>query len=217
MRIAVDRIPGQIRTREAGPVRDPMRWALKRQLDIIISLFALVILSPILPLAALAVKSSSPGPVFFTQDRCGLGERRYRMYKFRTMRVASVAEMQDAGILLKCADHPRITRVGRVLRKTSIDELPQLFNVLRGEMSLVGPRPLIPEMLTVIDPKRRELRARVRPGITGLWQLRDRRHASSALSMINSDLEYVETYSMWLDVTVLLQTIPAVLSCRGAA
>jgi lipopolysaccharide/colanic/teichoic acid biosynthesis glycosyltransferase len=140
------------------------------------------------------------------------------MLKFRSMRRAAPGEieMQSAGVLLKSANHPRITFVGRILRKTSIDELPQLFNVLLGDMSLVGPRPLIPALLSGLSPREQELRSQVRPGITGLFQLRDRVHGETALTMIGHDLEYVENFSLWLDFMILARTIPAVLTGRGA-
>ena len=191
--------------------------AAKRALDIVFSVTLLTLLSPLMLLAAIAVKLTSPGPVFFSQERAGQGKSRFRMLKFRSMRVAATsAEMEPNGILVKSANHPRMTLVGRIIRKTSIDELPQLFNVLFGEMSLVGPRPLIPDMLTVLTPVEQETRARMRPGLTGLWQLRDRVNSSSAVPMIGHDIEYVENFSVWLDLKILLRTIPAVLSCRGA-
>jgi len=196
----------------------PFQFAIKRGIDIVASIILIVVLSPILILAAIAVKLSSAGPVFYMANRVGLGDSRFWMYKFRSMRAAKPGEMemQATGVLLKSASHPRITPVGRILRKTSIDELPQLFNILYGQMSLVGPRPLIPALLGGLTESQQLLRARVRPGITGLFQLRDRIHGETALTMISHDLEYIETFSLWLDLKILVLTIPAVIAGRGA-
>jgi lipopolysaccharide/colanic/teichoic acid biosynthesis glycosyltransferase len=193
--------------------------AVKRGFDVLGSALLILLLSPVLLVAAIAVKLSSPGPVLYFAERVARGgHSRFQMLKFRSMRRAAPGEieMQSAGVLLKSANHPRITFVGRILRKTSIDELPQLFNVLLGDMSLVGPRPLIPALLSGLSPREQELRSQVRPGITGLFQLRDRVHGETALTMIGHDLEYVENFSLWLDFMILARTIPAVLTGRGA-
>ena len=189
---------------------------IKRIFDIILSTTLLILFSPFLVLAAVAIKLTSPGPVFFSQIRAGLGNKRFRMLKLRSMRSAEVVEPKPGDVFIKVENDPRLTLVGRIIRKTSIDELPQLINVFFGEMSLIGPRPLIPAHLLVLEPTDEQFRARMKPGLTGLWQLRDREHASSALSMISHDREYIEQFSLWLDLKILLKTIPAVLSCRGA-
>ena len=151
-----------------------------------------------------------------------MGGRLFSIVKFRSMRTgnpAGIEEQQAAqatqGLLVKMRRDPRVTTVGRWLRATSIDELPQLWNVVRGDMSLVGPRPLIPFMLEA-HPEYRRMRARVRPGITGLWQVRDRSNNTSAAAMLPHDLEYLSRFGLRQDLSILLRTIPAVLSGRGA-
>jgi len=196
--------------------------ALKRALDFVIALFLLIMLLPLFALVAPAIKLSSPGPVFFQQAREGRGGRRFAMFKFRSMRcngietsLAQQSKLAPWGTLLKAPDDPRVTAVGRWLRKTSIDELPQLWNVLRGDMSLVGPRPLIPFMLEG-HPEFRQVRSLVRPGITGLWQLRDRVNNTTAAAMLPHDLEYLRNFGLKQDLAILAHTIPAVLAGKGA-
>lgn len=198
------------------------QFAAKRLLDVAMALPLLVLLAPLFLLVALAIKISSAGPIFFRQQREGLGGRRFAMLKFRSMRMNNAtgleeqqAELATQGTLVKMRRDPRVTTVGRLLRATSIDELPQLWNVLRSDMSLVGPRPLIPFMLEG-HPEFRRVRALVRPGITGLWQLRDRSNNTSATAMMAHDLEYLTRFGLKQDLCILLQTIPAVLSGRGA-
>lgn len=198
------------------PAHQILQSQVKRSIDVVLTVCVLLLLSPLLVLVAVGIKLSSRGPVFFTQERVGLGNRRFRMLKFRSMRADVSTEAQPKGVFIKEKNDPRVTLMGRIIRKTSIDELPQLINVLRGEMSLVGPRPLLADHLLVLNVHDEQLRARMRPGLTGLWQLRDREHASSALSMVNHDLEYIEQFSLWMDFKILLSTVPAVLSCRGA-
>jgi lipopolysaccharide/colanic/teichoic acid biosynthesis glycosyltransferase len=200
------------------------RWqsAGKRLLDCGVALFLLILFSPLLVVAAVAVKLSSAGPVLFRQEREGRGGRRFYMLKFRSMRICGTAEV-DAyqaalaarGTLIKMRQDPRVTAVGRWLRATSIDELPQLWNVLSGDMSLVGPRPLLPFMLEP-HPEFRRVRALVRPGITGLWQLRDRNNNNTAAAMLPHDLEYLRGFSLKQDLVILARTVPAVLTGRGA-
>jgi exopolysaccharide biosynthesis polyprenyl glycosylphosphotransferase len=196
-------------------------WVVKRAFDLAVSVFVLLVGLPLWLLIALAVKLTSPGPVLYRDRRVGLGEREFGMMKFRTM-VADAAERQDelersnevGGALFKIRDDPRVTRVGRVLRRFSLDEVPQLLNVLRGEMSLVGPRPLpVRDYLLLEDWHRR--RYRVLPGLTGLWQISGR----SSLTfddLVRLDFFYLENWTIWLDITILAKTIPAVLSRRGA-
>ena len=203
---------------------DAQRWqsACKRLCDGLTALALLLLLSPLLLAIALVIKLSSPGPVLFRQEREGQHGRRFILQKFRTMRVGVAnplgerqAVLEADGKLLKLRHDPRVTPVGRWLRKTSVDELPQLWNLLRGEMSLVGPRPLIPFMLEG-DQEFRRVRALVRPGLTGLWQLRDRANNTSAAAMRPHDLEYIQRFSLGLDFLILLRTIPAVLAGKGA-
>ncbi len=176
---------------------------------------------PVWLVIALAIKVDSRGPVLYRDRRVGVGEREFGMLKFRTM-VAGAAEHQAAlereneaeGALFKIRDDPRVTRVGRVLRRLSLDELPQLWNVLRGQMSLVGPRPLPLRDHELLEDWHRA-RNLVLPGMTGLWQISGR----SGLSfddLVRLDFTYLENWSIWLDVTIIVKTIPAVLSGKGA-
>jgi lipopolysaccharide/colanic/teichoic acid biosynthesis glycosyltransferase len=191
---------------------------LKRTLDVVISAFALVLLSPLMAAIAVLIKLDSPGPVLFRQLRMGQRERKFTIYKFRTMvrdaeeRKASVAHLnkhaRNGGDprMFKIPGDPRTTRVGSFLRRYSLDELPQLINVLRGDMSLVGPRPLIlGEYYYVDDWGRRRLD--LKPGITGLWQVLGR-DSIPFDEMIKLDYRYVTTWSLWGDLWLLLRTIP---------
>ena len=196
-------------------------WILKRGFDIAVSAFVVVAGLPLWALIALAIKVSSPGPVFYRDRRIGLGEREFAMLKFRTM-VADASERQReleqanevGGALFKIRDDPRVTRVGRALRRFSLDEIPQVLNVLRGEMSLVGPRPLPVRDYSLLEDWHRR-RYNVLPGMTGLWQISGR----SSLTfddLVRLDFYYLENWSVWLDITILAKTVPAVLSRRGA-
>jgi exopolysaccharide biosynthesis polyprenyl glycosylphosphotransferase len=201
--------------------RDGWRQVAKRAFDIVLSIVGLVASAPLLLLAAIALKATSPGPVFFRQERVGRRGRRFHVLKLRTMvvdaeeRLVELALLNEAdGPLFKIRSDPRVTRVGRVLRKLSVDELPQLVNVLRGEMSLVGPRPALPSEVTQWGPELFE-RLRVQPGITGMWQVRGR--SDSSFSQYQRwDLYYVDNWSITHDVGILLRTLPVVLSQRGA-
>ncbi len=199
---------------------------LKRGLDISVASLALLLLLPLLALAFLVVRVSSRGPAMFRQTRVGTGGRAFVMYKFRTMRRASSDEIHRAYVqallrgeaptvdgLYKLGHDARITRVGGVMRKLSIDELPQLVNVLRGDMSLVGPRPALPWEAELI-PDWSKARFQVPPGITGLWQVSGRNRLTM-LEGLQLDLEYVQRRSIWLDVRILARTVPALL--RGGA
>jgi exopolysaccharide biosynthesis polyprenyl glycosylphosphotransferase len=196
---------------------------LKRTLDASISLLALLALSPLFLLAAVMVKLTSPGPAFFVQERVGLGKRRFRLYKFRTM-VADAAERQREiehlneahGPVFKIQNDPRVTPVGKFLRKTSIDELPQLFNVLKGDMSLVGPRPLPVRDYQGFAQDWQRRRFSVRPGITCLWQINGRSSIPFEQWM-ELDMEYIDRWSLRLDLEILAKTVPAVLKGAGAA
>ncbi len=193
---------------------------MKRAMDLAIASTVLLVTLPVVLVAAIAVKLSSPGPVIFTQERVGRGGRRFRIFKFRTMcedaeeRAAELRELSahEAWLLLEV--DPRVTRVGRILRRTSIDELPQLLNVLKGDMSLVGPRPMPPEIDQLIDGWGRR-RLDLTPGITGLWQVLGRTSIPFE-EMVNLDYLYVTNWSLWQDVRLLIRTLPAVTALRGA-
>ncbi|MCB9797704.1 MAG: sugar transferase [Alphaproteobacteria bacterium] len=203
------------------------RW-MKRAGDIVVVSLGLLLVSPVLLLTALAIRLESPGPVLFTAPRVGKGGRAFPFIKFRSMvdganqRKDDLREANESdGALFKIRDDPRITRVGRLIRRWSVDELPQFLNVLRGDMNLVGPRPLPVEDLAGLgdDPELRywfELRHQVRPGITGLWQVRGRSEVGFQ-EMVRLDLYYVQSWSLWLDLKILLLTVPAVLRGRGAS
>ncbi|RME46348.1 MAG: undecaprenyl-phosphate glucose phosphotransferase [Caldilineae bacterium] len=194
---------------------------LKRAIDFTVALTGLVVFFPLMALIALAIKLESEGPVLFTQERIGKGGRPFRIYKFRSMvhdaeeQKAVLEQMNEAdGPLFKIRDDPRRTRVGRLLRKFSLDELPQLYNVLRGEMSLVGPRPNIPAEVAQYQEWHKR-RLEVTPGITGLWAVSGRSDLAFDEMML-LDIYYVENWSLTLDLKILLQTIPRVLTGAGA-
>ena len=203
------------------PVLTGWEWAVKRTFDLVLSLLVIVVGLPIWALIALAVKLDSRGPVFFVDRRIGVGEHEFGMLKFRTM-VAEAAALQSdleaaneaEGALFKIREDPRVTRVGRFLRRFSLDEIPQVVNVVRGEMSLVGPRPLPLRDYELLADWHRA-RYRVLPGMTGLWQISGR----SGLSfddLVRLDFTYLENWSIWLDVSIIAKTIPAVIARRGA-
>ncbi len=178
---------------------------------------------PIIPFVALAVKLSSPGPILFRQRRSGLNGQPFEMLKFRTM-VSNAEQLKQelerfnemSGPVFKVTNDPRITPTGRFLRKYSLDELPQLWNVLRGEMSLVGPRPLpVDEVARFDDPSDRR-RLSVKPGLTCLWQVGGRNEVSDFKEWVRLDLEYIDNWSLWLDIKILIKTIPAVFAGSGA-
>jgi lipopolysaccharide/colanic/teichoic acid biosynthesis glycosyltransferase len=202
---------------------NPHYQTIKTLIDKTISLAALVLLSPLFVLVALLIKATSPGPIFFVQTREGLHGNPFRMIKFRTMHIGS--ENQQASLLpfnelsgpaFKIKNDPRTTRIGSLLRQTSIDELPQFWNILQGQMTLVGPRPLPPRELSQIEPQTRMLRNSVKPGLTCLWQIRGRNKISSFADWMKLDLEYITNQSLILDLKILFKTIPIVLSAHGA-
>jgi exopolysaccharide biosynthesis polyprenyl glycosylphosphotransferase len=202
---------------------DGWQHLFKRALDVSLSLVAMLLLSPLFLLAALVVKLTSHGPVFFTQERVGLNKRRFRMFKFRTMvadaekRQREIEHLNEArGPVFKIRNDPRLTPVGKFLRKTSIDELPQFFNVLKRDMSLVGPRPLPVCDYEGFDQDWQRRRFSVRPGITCLWQINGRSSVPFEKWM-ELDLEYIDHWSLGLDFKILAKTIPAVLRGVGAA
>lgn len=184
---------------------------VKRTLDIVLSLCGLLILSPLFAIAAIFIKLDSPGPVFFLQERLGKNGRPFRIIKFRTM--VENAEKLGEGLRVSTPGDPRITRVGRILRQTSLDELPQLINVLKGDMSLVGPRPPAtyhPYKGYAAYPEWAKKRFEMRPGITGLAQV-VARNSVSWDERIRLDVDYVEGFSLWKDVKILLDTVRIVV------
>lgn len=219
-------------------------FLIKRCLDCSLALIALIVLSPVFLVTALLVRLTSPGPAFFRQERVGYGGRRFVMYKFRSMYIESdeslhraaykqflrgerahgkvdgtvLADTQSAGTAAVKAQpptgDPRITKVGNLLRRSSLDELPQLLNVLRGDMSLVGPRPPIPYEVEEYEPWHWG-RLNTLPGITGYWQVHGRSRVTFE-RMVQMDLEYIQKQSFWYDLKLLLLTIPAVLNRKGA-
>jgi exopolysaccharide biosynthesis polyprenyl glycosylphosphotransferase len=203
-----------------------LRWqqlALKRATDLVLATMGIVLLSPLIALIALAIRLDSPGPVFFSQERIGLGGRRFRMLKFRSMRLgadarkAELASLNHTGDprLFKIPNDPRVTRVGAWLRKSSLDELPQLLNVVVGTMSLVGPRPFFESDLAGYE-LHHFVRFEARPGITGLWQVSGRSAVKDFEEVIRLDREYIRNWSLWLDLTILARTVPAVVRRHGA-
>jgi lipopolysaccharide/colanic/teichoic acid biosynthesis glycosyltransferase len=205
---------------------NPVRSISKRTMDLAGSLGGLILLSPILAIVGLLVRLDSRGPILFRQRRMGLGGREFWCLKFRTMVPDAEQRLWDlearneseGGVLFKIKDDPRVTPLGRFLRRSSIDELPQLWNVLMGEMSLVGPRPLQlrdSEKLEELDPEGYLRRLSVVPGITGPWQVGGRSNVDSG-RMIRLDLNYVENWSVATDLAILVKTVAVVLRGRGA-
>ena len=219
---SIEEIDGrQVEATSAG-TRDGLSVVFKRLFDICFSAALLVILSPLLCIAALLIKLSSNGPVLFTQERVGLNKRRFRIYKFRTMvpdaekMMAQLETLNEvSGPVFKIKHDPRTIPIGNWLRKTSIDELPQLFNVLKGDMSLVGPRPLPLRDYQGFGEDWQRRRFCVRPGITCLWQVQGRSSIGFDQWM-KLDMQYLDEWSLWLDLKILAQTIPAVFKGSGA-
>lgn len=195
---------------------------LKRVVDFVMALVLLVLLSPILLVLALLIKLTSQGPVFYRQVRCGLGGRKFTLYKFRSMRADADLQREELealneadGPVFKIKDDPRCTSVGRFMRRFSLDELPQLVNILKGEMSFVGPRPPLPEEVEKYEPWQRR-RLRMQPGLTCLWALEGRSKLNFRRWM-ELDLQYIDNWSPALDLKIFLKTIPVVLLGRGAS
>jgi lipopolysaccharide/colanic/teichoic acid biosynthesis glycosyltransferase len=193
----------------------------KRMIDIVGALLMLVVLFPLFVMVAFLIKLLSAGPVFHVRERVGLHQRPFRMWKFRTMRSGSEKEEQflrrthKTGPFFKVKEDSRVFPLGRFLRKYSVDELPQLINVLKGDMSLVGPRPLFDFELEEFDQWTQLRRFNVKPGLTGLWQTSGRSDTSAERRM-KYDLQYVIEWSLWMDLKILLKTIPVVLEGKGA-
>jgi exopolysaccharide biosynthesis polyprenyl glycosylphosphotransferase len=195
---------------------------VKQLMDTVGSFVLLIALSWLFALIALLIKLTSPGPVLFRQQRSGINGRPFTLYKFRTMvtnaeqlqhELAAMNEMN--GPVFKVTNDPRITPIGKVLRKFSLDELPQLYNVLRGEMSLVGPRPLPVDEVKRFNDLAHRRRLSVKPGLTCLWQVGGRNNVADFKEWVRLDLEYIDNWSLWLDVTILWRTVPAVLAGTG--
>ena len=194
----------------------------KRLMDIVLSILAIIAFSPVFLITALLVKLTSPGPIIFSQVRVGRYGRHFKFYKFRSMyidaeaRKAELMKLNESGdgVIFKMKRDPRITPVGRFIRKFSIDELPQLFNVLLGDMSLVGPRPPLPSEVRTYTLEERK-RLNITPGITCLWQVSGRSELPFS-KQIALDKEYIASRSAWKDFLILLKTIPAILTGRGA-
>lgn len=221
-----------------GAINDSLNrrtyFACKRAIDLLLSIAALILLAPVMVLIAVVIRLDSPGPILFKQMRVGQGGRPFTFYKFRTMfhnadpeihrryvqafirhqAPANGGSGESATPVFKLTHDPRITRVGHILRRASLDELPQLFNVIKGDMSLVGPRPPLPYEVEEYQPWHMERLATV-PGITGWWQVRGRSRVSFD-EMVSLDLEYIANQSLWLDFKILLLTIPAVIGGDGA-
>ena len=204
------------------PLRGPLYAThLKRVADVVIAGAILIASLPVWLAIAIAVKLDSPGPVIFVQERVGRHGQRFRFYKFRSMHVDAEARLAELshrneidGPVFKMRRDPRVTRIGTFLRRSSLDELPQLINVLKGEMSMVGPRPPLPREVARYRAGDM-VRLSVKPGLTCLWQVRGRSTVNFDTWM-DFDREYVQRLSAWLDLSILVQTVWAVLSCRGA-
>ncbi|MBK9171175.1 MAG: sugar transferase [Bryobacterales bacterium] len=219
--VALDRL-GQtpVLTFTAGPT-DEVRLLLKRLTDIVLAAAALILLAPAMAAISLLVRATSRGPAIFRQTRCGLNGRPFTFYKFRSMcenaeeLKASLMHLNERQVVFKIRNDPRLTPIGRFLRRFSIDEWPQLWNVLRGDMSMVGPRPAVPDEVARYEQWQRR-RLRMRPGLTCLWAV-EGRDAVDFETWMRLDMRYIDTWSLGLDWKILLKTIPRVLSGRGAS
>lgn len=199
-----------------------LAYLIKRGFDLAASATLVLLLAPLFIITGILIYLENPGPIFYTQIRVGKDGKHFPFYKFRSMVVGAdklKGELQDLneskdGVIFKMKDDPRVTRVGKIIRKFSIDELPQLINVLRGDMSLVGPRPALPIEVTLYTLKQRK-RLHALPGITGIWQVSGRSKISFS-GQVRLDLEYIGSQSIYKDILILLKTIPAVISGDGA-
>jgi exopolysaccharide biosynthesis polyprenyl glycosylphosphotransferase len=207
-------------TFSAAP-HDEIRLLLKRATDIVLAAAGLLLLAPLMALVALVIRVTSPGPVIFRQTRCGLNGRRFEFYKFRSMCAnaehlrSQIEHLNMKGdTVFKVPNDPRLTPIGRWLRKFSIDEWPQLWNVLKGDMSVVGPRPAVPEEVDKYQQWQRR-RLRMRPGLTSLWAIAGRDNIDFETWM-KLDMQYIDNWSLALDYKIILKTIPRVLLGKGA-
>ncbi len=217
-----DDILGGLIIGHCAALEEGWRTDVKRMFDIVVASALLLLCLPMLLAIAALIKLSGPGPVFFIQSRVGLGKRRFQMYKFRTMVAGAEQQLRQlehlnevSGPVFKVKDDPRVTPLGRLLRKSSLDELPQLINILKGEMSLVGPRPLPVRDYEGFSQDWQRRRFSVRPGLTCLWQIAGR-SAIPFETWMQLDLQYIDRWSFWLDLQILMRTIPVVLRGFGA-
>lgn len=220
-KVEIDDVDGIPLINLRGPATMVLQYLLKRCFDLACSLALIAIISPVLVITAILIKLTSPGPVIFTQERIGLNGKPFYFMKFRSMYKDAESKLDDTmkekgsrNVFIKIKDDPRITPLGKWLRRFSIDELPQLFNVLKGEMSLVGPRPLFTKGVDNSTSWMRK-RLRVKPGITGLWQISGRSECSDEESVM-LDIYYIEHWSFWLDIKILIYTPVAVITAKGA-
>jgi exopolysaccharide biosynthesis polyprenyl glycosylphosphotransferase len=221
-RVTVDQFGGESVFYYRAQSAAPAHLVVKQVFDYVLGAGLFVLLLPVFGLLALAIRLSSPGPVFYRQTRAGLNGREFTMFKFRSMNLG--AEQQQAelaarnemrGPVFKVSNDPRVTWVGRLLRRHSLDELPQLWNVLRGEMSLVGPRPLPVEEVKRFDNDTHRRRLSVKPGLTCLWQISGRNDISDFNDWVRLDLAYIDNWSLWLDLKILIATVPVALFGKG--
>ena len=205
------------------PKEGPVYMFCKRAMDIIGSLAGLILLSPLLLIIAIAIKIEDPkGSIFFAQQRCGKDNKLFPMYKFRSM-VSNAEELLEElmehnemdGPVFKIKDDPRITKVGKFIRKTSVDELPQLFNILKGDMSIVGPRPAIPHEVAEYNDYQRQ-RLLVKPGLTCIWQVSGR-NSIGFDEWVDMDLEYIKTRNLWIDVKLIFKTVGVLFGDENAS
>ena len=201
--------------------KSPVYLRIKRGMDVLLSAAALVCLSPIFLATAIAIKIEDRGPVFFSQLRAGKNMKPFKIYKFRSMHIDADAELSEmmkdneqTGHAFKIKDDPRITKVGKFIRKFSIDELPQLINIIKGDMSIVGPRPILPFQMEECNEYERQ-RLVVQPGLTCYWQIGGRANIQWE-DWVELDLDYIEKMSLWTDIKIIVKTIPAVFAREGA-
>jgi exopolysaccharide biosynthesis polyprenyl glycosylphosphotransferase len=202
--------------------QDEIQLMIKRVIDLVLTIISLPLAIPLMAMISIAIKIESAGPVFFIQNRIGLKKRQFPMLKFRSMyqdaeeRLKEIEHLNEAeGPIFKMKNDPRVTKVGKILRKTSLDEIPQLINVLRGEMSLVGPRPMSIRDVKLFDKGIQRKRFSVKPGITCIWQISGRSNLPFE-KWLELDIEYISNWSLWLDIKILIKTMPAVLFSKGA-
>lgn len=196
-------------------------WFLKRALDISASILTIIVFSPLFLLIALLIRIDSHGPILFSQVRVGYRGKRFHMYKFRSMstdaedRLKQLLQSNENEVMFKLKEDPRVTRIGKILRKFSLDEFPQLINVLRGEMSLVGPRPPLPREVSQYEPWH-FCRFSTLPGLTGTWQVFGRSSIQNFDHVVALDFHYLENFSIFKDIELILRTIPAVILAKGS-
>ena len=214
-------IPGRMHMREVYQNKSAVYKCIKRCMDISLSGLALIVLSPVFLATAAAIKLEDNGPVIFTQPRAGKDMKPFKIYKFRSMRVNADEELDDVmadneqtGHAFKIKDDPRITKVGKVIRRFSIDELPQLINIIKGDMSIVGPRPILTFQMEECSQYEKQ-RLVVRPGLTCYWQIGGRANIKWE-EWVELDLDYIEDMSLWTDIRMIARTIPAVFDSDGA-